>query len=120
MAREITDRIDRLAAQKQALMEKAKALDAQLRKLRSEQDRMARISARKARNRALSQAGLLVESAGLLHTDRGTLLGGLLGLAKIVAGNAEIARQWKQVGDAELARRVKEKTPPAVANSLSQ
>jgi hypothetical protein len=47
MAREITDRIDRLAAQKQAVMEKARNIDAQLRKLRSEQDRMTRISARK-------------------------------------------------------------------------
>ncbi len=124
MAREITDRIDRLAAQKQAALDKAKNIDAKLRKLRSEQDRMARISARKERNRALIQTGILVESVGLLHTDRGTLLGGLLALAKIVKGNAEMAQQWKQAGDAEIARRVKEKTktdtPPAVANSLSR
>jgi hypothetical protein len=105
MTQQVTDRMARLVAQKQAAMEKAKALDAQLRKLRSEQDRMARISARKDRNRALIQTGILVESVGLLHTDQGTLLGGLLALAKSVKGNAEMARQWKQVGDAELARR---------------
>ncbi len=113
MAREITDRIDRLAAQKQAAMEKARNIDAKLRKLRSEQDRMARISARKERNRALIQAGILVESVGLLHLDRGSLLGGLLALAKIVEGNAEKAQQWKEAGDAEIARRVKKKTKEA-------
>jgi hypothetical protein len=112
MAREITDRIDRLAAQKQALMEKAKALDAQLRKLRSEQDRMARISARKERNRALIQTGIMVEMAGLLSIDRGTLLGGLLALARSLEGNADLARKWKEAGDEEIARRVKEKTRP--------
>jgi hypothetical protein len=110
MASEITGRIDRLAAQKQAVMDKARNIDAKLRKLRSEQDRMARISARKERNRALIQAGILVESVGLLHLDQGTLLGGLLALAKSAEGNAERAQQWKKAGDAELARRVKGKT----------
>jgi hypothetical protein len=113
MARDITDRIDRLAAQKQAALEKARNIDAKLRKLRSEQDRMARISARKERNRALIQAGILVESVGLLHTDRGTLLGGLVALAKIVEGNAEMTQKWKEAGDAEIARRVKGKTKKA-------
>jgi hypothetical protein len=113
MAREITDRIDRLAAQKQAALEKARNIDAQLRKLRSKQDRMTRIAAHKDRNRALYQAGILVESVGLLHTDRGTLLGGLLALAKIVESNAEKAQQWKEAGDAEIARRAERKTKKA-------
>lgn len=117
MARQVTDRMARLVAQKQAAVERAKALDAQLRKLRSEQDRMARIAARKARNHALVQTGALVEIAGLLHSDRGTLLGGLMALAENVNGDPERARQWKQAGDAELARRETGKTKKADASA---
>ncbi len=84
MARSVAERMARLAEQKQAALEKAKAADLQLRKLRSEQDRQARVSERKERNRALIQTGLLVEIAGLLTMDRGTLLGGLLEVARII------------------------------------
>ncbi len=107
MAKSFAERMARLAEQKRVALEKAKAADMQLRKLRSEQDRQVRISARKERNRALIQTGILVEIAGLMPLDRGTLLGGLLALAKSVEGNAnaEKARQWKQAGDAEIARR---------------
>ncbi len=105
MARSMAERIARLQEQKQAALEKAKAADALLRKLRAEQDRKARAAARKARNRALIQTGVLVEIAGLLNMDKGTLLGGLQELARIIDGSPEKARQWKQVGDAEIARR---------------
>lgn len=105
MARTAEERMARLAAQKRVAMEKVKTADAQLKKLRAEQDRMARISARKERNRALIQTGILVEIAGLLQMDRGTLLGGLLALARSAEGNPEKAAQWKQAGDAEITRR---------------
>lgn len=104
MAKSLQDRMARLAAQKQASIDKAKALDEQLRKLRAEQDRMAKISARKERNRSLIQTGVLAEMAGLLNLDRGTLLGGFLALAKTIDHDVEKARQWKQAGDAEISR----------------
>ncbi len=105
MAKSLAERMARLAEQKQEALEKAKAADMQLRKLRAEQDRQARVSERKERNRALIQTGILVEIAGLLYMDKGTLLGGLLEVARIVDSSPEKARQWKQVGDAEIARR---------------
>ncbi len=109
MARSIADQITRLERQKQEALEKAKAADALLRKLRAEQDRKARITERKARTRALIQTGILVEIAGLLHTDRGVLLGGLQELAQTIASDPEKAAQWKSSGDAEMARREEEK-----------
>ena len=113
MGKSLQDRMARLAAQKQATLDKAKALDGQLRKLRAEQDRMAKIQARKERNRSLIQTGILAEMAGLLPLDRGTLLGGLLALARTIEHDAEKARQWKQAGDAELSRQeATKKTKP--------
>jgi len=105
MARSMAERVARLQEQKQAALEKAKAADALLRKLRAEQDRQARAAARKARNRALIQTGVLVEIAGLLEVDRGALLGGFLALAKTLERDPEKFQQWKQAGDAEIARR---------------
>ncbi len=108
----VTERMSRLAEQKRAALEKARNADLKLRKLRAEQDRMSRISARKEHNRALIQAGILAEIAGVLRLDRGTLLGGLIYLAKSVDGKSKKARQWKQSGDAEIARREVGKTSP--------
>jgi len=105
MARSMTERVARLQEQKQAALAKAKAADVLLRKLRAEQDRKTRATARKARNRALIQTGVLVEIAGLLEVDRGALLGGFLALAKTLEQNPEKFQQWKQAGDAEIARR---------------
>jgi len=62
----LTDRMDRLTRQKQAALEKAKAADPQLRKLRSEQDR------------AILQGGKILEAAKMLQWDPSTLLGSLL------------------------------------------
>ncbi|MBU2788065.1 conjugal transfer protein TraD [Acidithiobacillus sp. VAN18-1] len=101
--------MERLAAQKQAALDKARAADAQLKKLRAEQDRMARISARKEHNRALFQAGILVEIAGALRLDQGTLLGGLLDMARRLEDDPAVAEKWKRAGDAEIARRDSEK-----------
>ncbi|WP_223306710.1 conjugal transfer protein TraD [Acidithiobacillus ferrivorans] len=109
MTKAVEEHMARLAAQKEAALEKAKAADAQLRKLRAEQDRLARISARKERNKALIQAGLLVEMTSLLSLDRGTLLGGLLALVRSAEGNPEKTALWKQAGDAEITRRETEK-----------
>jgi len=104
MARSMAERVARLKEQKQAALAKVKAYDDRLRKLRAEQDRQARAAARKARNRALIQTGLLVEMAGLLEVDRGALLGGLQEIAKVIKDDPQKARQWKQAGDAEIAR----------------
>ncbi len=109
MAKSMADRVARLQEQKQAALEKAKAADEILRKLRAEQDRKARADARKARNRALIQTGALVEITGLLGADKGMLLGGLYDLAKVIKEAPEKAGQWKQAGDAEIARREAEK-----------
>ncbi|MEY2343273.1 conjugal transfer protein TraD [Acidithiobacillus sp. IBUN Pt1247-S3] len=109
MARTAEERMARLAEQKRVALEKVKTADAQLKKLRMEQDRDAKKAARKARNYALIQTGILVEIAGLLQMDRGTLLGGLLALARSAEGTPEKAAQWKQAGDAEITRRETEK-----------
>lgn len=92
---------------------KAKAAREKLHNLRKEQDKKARIEARKARQSALYQVAELVEMAGLLEMDKGALLGGLLAVAEIVQQVPASPRfqQWKQRGDALLAEKEATKKP---------
>ena len=52
----------------------------------------------------LSLAGLVDKHSGKPMTDRGELLGALLGLAKVAADDSRRA-EWKRAGDALLAER---------------
>ena len=101
----MVSKIERLQKQLTEHQEKAKAAKAALEKLRKEQDRQSRIAARKARTRNLIEAGGLVEIAGLLDLDKGTLLGALLDAQKRMANDPERTAAWKRDGDAVLARR---------------
>ncbi|MCE5421155.1 MAG: conjugal transfer protein TraD [Acidithiobacillus sp.] len=109
MEKKVADKVARLERQKEEALKKAKAADALLREIRAEQDRKAKIAERKARTVALIQTGALVEIAGLLSMDKGTLLGGLQEIAKIIESDPEKSHQWKSAGDAELAQREAEK-----------
>ncbi|MDX5936768.1 conjugal transfer protein TraD [Acidithiobacillus thiooxidans] len=103
----MVSKVERLQKQYEENLEKAKIAKAELVKLRREQERKDKASARKARNRVLFQVGGLVELAGLLDCDKGALLGGLLTVAKTLEDGPESARfqEWKQSGDALLAER---------------
>lgn len=105
----MVSKVERLQKQYAENLEKAKRAKAELVKLRREQERKDKASARKARNRALFQVGELVELAGLLDCDKGALLGGLLTVAKTLELGPESSRfqEWKQSGDALLAEREK-------------
>lgn len=105
----MVSKVERLQKQYAENLEKAKIAKAELVKLRREQERKDKASARKARNRVLFQVGGLVELAGLLDCDKGALLGGLLAVAKALENGPESARfqEWKQFGDARLAEREK-------------
>ena len=70
-----------------------------------------KLAERKARDHELYQvagllslAGLVDEHSGKPMTDRGELLGALLGLAKVAADDSRRA-EWKRAGDALLAER---------------
>ena len=70
-----------------------------------------KVSERKARDHELYQVAGLLSLAGLVDkhsgkpmTDRGELLGALLGLAKVPADDSRRA-EWKRAGDALLAER---------------
>lgn len=76
-------------------------------------------SERKARDHELYQVAGLLSLAGLVDkhtgkplTDRGELLGALLGLAKVPADDPR-RTEWKRAGDALLAERERK---PAVTN----
>ncbi|MBN6742870.1 conjugal transfer protein TraD [Acidithiobacillus sp. MC6.1] len=101
------ERIARLIEQKQAALAKAKSADAALKKLRLEQSRSERIAARKKRNHNLIEHGTLMEIAGLIGEDRGTLLGGLFMITGIMKSPKDkyIMANWKTSGDMELAKR---------------
>jgi len=110
----MVSRLERLQRRYEQSVEAAKAAKADLERLRREQERKERIAARKARTRALIQAGGLVEIAGLLRLDKGVLLGALLDVKKAAASGDNSAR-WKAAGDALLAEREnasKAKTEP--------
>ncbi|OYV50235.1 MAG: hypothetical protein B7X10_01405, partial [Burkholderiales bacterium 21-58-4] len=105
----MVSKAERLQRQYEESLEKAKTAKAALDKLRKEQDRKAKSTARKARNNALFKVGGLVELAGLLDSDKGALLGGLMAVAKTLELGPESPRfqEWKQTGDARLAEREK-------------
>lgn len=107
----MVSKAERLQKQYAESLEKAKSAKAELDKLRKEQDRKAKSVARKARNNALFKVGGLVELAGLLDSDKGALLGGLMAVAKTLEHGPESARfqEWKQSGDALLAKREAER-----------
>ena len=112
----MVSKAERLQKQYAESLEKAKSAKAELDKLRKEQDRKAKSAARKARNNALFKVGSLVELAGLLDSDKGALLGGLMAVAKTLEYGPESSRfqEWKQTGDARLAEREKTRNPTSV------
>jgi len=111
----MVSKVERLQKQYAENLEKAKLAKAELVKLRREQERKEKASARKARNRVLFQVGGLVELAGLLDCDKGALLGGLLTVAQTLEHGPESSRfqEWKQSGDALLAKREAERKATA-------
>lgn len=62
---------------------------------------------RKARDHRLIQLGALVEIAGLIDLDRGTLLGGLIAMKEHLARDTgeQKAKLWKSFGDDTLMQR---------------
>jgi len=102
----MVSKLERLQRRYEQSVETAKAAKSALEKLRREQDRKKRIEDRKARTHALIQAGGLVEIAGLLEMDKGTLLGALMAI-KQVAENQDVRalERWKTSGDGILAAR---------------
>ena len=111
----MVSKVERLQKQYAENLEKAKIAKAELVKLRKEQERKDKASARKARNRVLFQVGGLVELAGPLECDKGALLGGLLTVAQTLENGPESSRfqEWKQSGDALLAKREAERKATA-------
>jgi hypothetical protein len=103
----MVSKLERLERQYNESIERAKNAKAKLEKLRREQDRKERIAARKARTHALIQAGGLVEIAGLMELDKGTLLGALVAISKDASNpaNEHVMNEWKTSGDAILAER---------------
>jgi len=103
----MVSRAERLQKQVEESLAKAKAAKSALEKLRRDQDRKEKIAARKARTRALIEAGGLVEISGLLDLDKGTLLGALLAISKTRQDPAKATalESWKHHGDQELAVR---------------
>ena len=112
----MVSKAERLQKRYAESLEKAKTAKAALDKLRKEQDRKAKSVARKAHNNALFKVGGLVELAGLLDSDKGALLGGLMAVAKTLELGPESSRfqEWKQTGDARLAEREKTRNPTSV------
>jgi len=102
-------KMERLMQQIAEHEQKAKAAKAELEKLRKEQDRQARIAARKERNKALFQAGTVVETAGLLHLTPESLLGGLLTLQETLQQDPSSADRWKDRGTAAWTQKTAKK-----------
>ena len=112
----MVSKAERLQKQYEESLAKAKNAKSALDKIRKDQDRKNKLAARKARNHALFMVGGLAEIAGLLDTDKGTLLGGLLIIAESLKARPDSSpfQQWKHTGDALLAgREAARKSPPA-------
>ena len=103
----MVSKAERLQKQYEESLAKAKIAKSALDKIRRDQDRKEKIAARKARNHALFMVGGLAEIAGLLESDKGALLGGLLTIAKSLNAGPDSTRfqEWKNAGDALLAER---------------
>jgi len=103
----MVSKLERLQRRYEQSVEAAKAAKSALEKLRREQDRKKRIEDRKARTKALIEAGGLVEISDLLDLDKGTLLGALLEIKKTRHDptKATELESWKSTGDAVLAAR---------------
>lgn len=112
----MVSKAERLQKQYEESLAKAKNAKSALDKIRRDQDRKEKIAARKARNHALFMVGGLAEIAGLLDTDKGALLGGLMAVAKTLKEGPETKRfqEWKSVGDALLTEQetLRKKTEP--------
>ncbi len=119
MAKSLAERMARLAEQKQEALEKAKAADLQLRKLRAEQDRQARINAKKERDRAILQGGRILETAGMLQWDPSTLLGALLEISAQAEQHPEKISHWQSKGTAWVAEHQDAETSRAGSNDSS-
>lgn len=103
----MVSKAERLQKQYEESLAKARTAKSALDKIRRDQDRKEKIAARKARNHALFMVGGLAEIAGLLESDKGALLGGLLAIAKSLNAGPDSTRfqEWKNAGDALLAER---------------
>ncbi|MBU2718930.1 conjugal transfer protein TraD [Acidithiobacillus ferridurans] len=112
----MASKAERLKKQYEESLAKAKTAKSALDKIRRDQDRKEKIAARKARNHALFMVGGLAEIAGLLDTDKGALLGGLLAIADSLKAGPGSSRfqQWKSTGDALLAEREAARPSPPV------
>jgi len=92
------------------LLEQKKALEVKI----SREQGMLRERERKARTRRLIEYGGLVAIAELDEEDKGTVLGLLLEGARRLPVDAKARQRWKELGDRELAARVRQ----AIAASL--
>ena len=89
-----------------AALESARRAKETLISIRKKQDRKKKFVECKSRNHKRFMAGGLVEMAGILEIDEGTLLGGLMALAKALNDPAQntTTALWKQHGAAMLAQ----------------
>ena len=103
----MASKAERLQKQYEESLAKAKTAKSALDKIRRDQDRKEKITARKARNHALFMVGGMAEIAGLLELDKGTLLGALVMISQIAQNPADqhTLKNWKNAGDALLAER---------------
>jgi hypothetical protein len=112
----MASKAERLQKQYEESLAKAKTAKSALDKIRRDQDRKEKITARKARNHALFMVGGMAEIAGLLELDKGTLLGALVMISQIAQNPADqhTLKNWKNAGDALLAEREagRKKTEP--------
>ena len=112
----MVSKAERLQKQYEESLAKAKTAKSALDKIRRDQDRKEKITARKARNHALFMVGGMAEIAGLLELDKGTLLGALVMISQIAQNPADqhTLKNWKNAGDALLAEREagRKKTEP--------
>ena len=112
----MVSKAERLQKQYEESLEKARTAKSALDKIRRDQDRKEKITARKARNHALFMVGGMAEIAGLLELDKGTLLGALVMISQIAQNPADqhTLKNWKNAGDALLAEREagRKKTEP--------
>ena len=112
----MASKAERLQKQYEESLAKAKIAKSALDKIRRDQDRKEKITARKARNHALFMVGGMAEIAGLLELDKGTLLGALVMISQIAQNPADqhTLKNWKNAGDALLAEREagRKKTEP--------
>jgi hypothetical protein len=89
-----------------AALESARRAKETLISIRKKQGRKKKFVECKSRNHKRFMAGGLVEMAGILEIDEGTLLGGLMTLAKTLNDPAKntTTALWKQHGAAMLAQ----------------